>query len=105
MSRKKPKNDNVLYYGYWGNLKALQLRDEYPDKYKFYADHYLLKSYLDSIQELYSTRAEHLREKYYAKYGVTDELFERNSLEWMAQMYLCEMKIRKFLTRNILKSS
>lgn len=104
MSKRKVKNDNFIYPGYWGNLKAVQLRDKYPEQYKFYVDNKLLGSYLDGIQEVYFSRAEQLREKFYLKHGVTDELFERNSIEWMAQMYLCEVKIRKFLTRKLLKS-
>lgn len=104
MSKKKPKNDNFLYPGYWGNTKAVQLRDQRPEQYKFFQDNNLLEDYLDSIQDLYSARADQLREKLYAKHGVTDELFDRNSLEWMAQMYLCEVKLRKILTRQLLKT-
>lgn len=103
--KKRQDNDQILYLGYWGNLKALQLRDKFPRKYKFLVDNNMLEPFLDNFQELYSLRADQLREKLCKKHGVDDALFERNSIDWMTERFLIEKKIRWFLTRKILKSS
>lgn len=103
MAYKKKKQDtqNQLYPGLWGNTKAVYLRDHHPKKYEFLIKNNLLKSHLDSIQSAYEIRSEELLERFKKKHGIDDELRESDSIEWLAECYKMEDKVRRFLIKKL----
>jgi len=96
------KKKEVAYPGFWGNAKAQYMKEHQPKKYEFFRENKMLDSYLDNIQKAYASRATNLIERLSKKH-IDDDLEHRDCVEWMAENFRIERKVRKFLMRKLKK--
>ena len=105
-NRKKKKgkdvDDHVIYPGFWGNVRALYLKEHQPRKFAFLQENYLLEPHLNKIQKAYEARAKSLMERLTKKH-IDETLQDRDCVAWLAETFRMEKDVRKFLVRKLQK--
>ena len=77
-SKKPPE-----FYGVWGRMRAEFLKREKPAIYRHLMKSGELMEYLDGYQRAYSKRAAALDADLSKERGLTDDLMERDALQWI----------------------
>ena len=89
------------FCGVWGSMREKYLREKNPKLYAAMLEKGELEEYLKSYQKSYSQRAEKIFEELSAKYGVNEELYEKNKLEWILATEKLEEEVKAILKKEI----
>lgn len=89
------------FCGVWGHLRKEYLQTKKPEMYNFLVEEGGLEEYLTGYQTAYSTRAEKMAEELAAERGVNEELYKRDSLEWILATEKIEEEVHNKLEREI----
>ena len=84
-------------------MREKYLREKNPELYTAMLEKGELEEYLTSYQKSYSQRAENIFEELSAKYGVNEELYEKNSLEWILETEKMQEEVKAILKKEIQK--
>ena len=79
---RKPKEPSE-FYGVWGRMREDYLKREKPAIYRHLMKSGELMEYLDGYQRAYSKRAAALDAELSKERGLTDDLMERDALQWI----------------------
>ena len=91
------------FCGVWGNLREKYLREKNPELYAAMLEMRELEEYLTSYQKSYSQRAEKIFEKLLLKRGISKELYEKDSLEWLLETEKLQEEVKAILKKEIQK--
>ena len=91
------------FCGVWGNLREKYLREKNPKLYAAMLEKGELEEYLTSYQKSYSQRAEKIFEKLLLKRGISKELYEKDSLEWLLETEKLQEEVKAILKKEIQK--
>ena len=91
------------FCGVWGNMREKYLREKNPKLYAAMLEKGDLEEYLTSYQKSYSQRAEKIFEKLLLKRGISKELYEKDSLEWILETEKLEEEVKEILKEEIQK--
>ena len=91
------------FCGVWGNMREKYLREKNPELYAAMLSTGGLEEYLTSYQKSYSQRAEKLFEKLLLKRGISKELYEKDSLEWILETEKLQEEVKEILKKEIQK--
>lgn len=91
------------FCGVWGNMREKYLREKNPKLYAAMLEMGELEEYLKSYQKSYSQRAEKIFEKLLLKRGISKELYEKDSLEWILETEKLEEEVKEILKEEIQK--
>ncbi len=97
---RKPKEPSE-FYGVWGRMREDFLKREKPAIYRHLTKSGELMEYLDGYQQAYSKRAAALDAELSKERGLTDELMERNSLQWIMLAGQIHMEVLRRLEAEI----
>lgn len=89
------------FCGVWGSMREKYLREKNPKLYATMLEKGELEEYLTSYQKSYSQRAEKIFEELSAKYGVNEELYEKNKLEWILSAEKIQEEVKEILKKEI----
>lgn len=89
------------FCGVWGHLREEYLRANEPKFYNLLLEDGDLEEYLTNYQKAYSNRAEKMAEELAAERGVNEELYKRDSLEWILATEKIEEEVHKELIKEI----
>ena len=91
------------FCGVWGQLREEFLKEKEPELYKSLIERGKLEEYLTNYQVAYSNRAEKMSEKLSEERGVTEELYQNDSLEWILESEKIQEDVRAALAEEICK--
>lgn len=91
------------FCGVWGNMREKYLREKNPKLYTAMLEKGNLEEYLTSYQKSYSQRAEKIFEKLLLKRGISKELYEKDSLEWILETEKIQEEVKEILKEEIQK--
>ena len=89
------------FCGVWGHLREEFLKVHNPEMYKSLSEKSELENYLTGYQTAYSSRAEKLAEKLSAERGVNEELYKKDSLEWILETEKIQEEVKAKLAEEI----
>lgn len=89
------------FYGVWGRMRADFLRKKHPAVYRRLAESGELTGYLEGYQQAFSKRADVLDAQLSEECGLTDELMERDALQWILLSAKIHEEISKRLREEI----
>ena len=89
------------FCGIWGHLREEYLKLKKPELYESLKEKGELENYLSGYQLAYSNRAEKLAKELSEKRGVNEELYNRNSLEWILETEKIQEEIQEKLKKEI----
>ena len=84
------------FCGVWGSM-----REKTPELYAAMLEKGELAEYLTSYQKSYSQRAEKIFSKLLLKRGINEELYEKNSLEWIMETEKLQEEVKEILKKEI----
>lgn len=84
-------------------MREKYLREKNPKLYAAMLEMGELEEYLKSYQKSYSQRAEKIFEKLLLKRGISKELYEKDSLEWILETEKLEEEVKEILKEEIQK--
>ena len=91
------------FCGVWGNLREKYLKEKKPKLYEVLLAKGDLVEYLTSYQVSYSHRAERIFKELLSKRGINEELYEKNSLEWIMETEKIQEEVKELLQEEIQK--
>ena len=91
------------FCGVWGHLREKYLKEKNPELYDALRDKGDLEEYLTSYQVSYSHRADRIFKELLSKRGINDELYEKNSLEWIMETEKIQEEVKELLQKEIQK--
>ena len=89
------------FFGVWGQMREEFLREKEPELYNLLIERGKLEEYLTNYQVAYSNRAEKLAEELSEERGVTEKLYQNDSLEWILKSEKIQEDIRAKLAEEI----
>ena len=89
------------FCGVWGHLREEFLREHNPEMYDSLLKKGELERYLTGYQTVYSNRAEKLAEKLATERGVNEELYKKDSLEWILESEKIQEEVKAKLEVEI----
>ena len=89
------------YCGVWGHMREEYLQTEKPEMYNLLVEEGGLEEYLTGYQTAYSNRAEKMAEELAAERGVNEELYKRDSLEWILKTEKIQEEVHAKLEKEI----
>ena len=97
---RKPKEPSE-FYGVWGRMREDYLKREKPAIYRHLMKSGELMEYLDGYQRAYSKRAAALDAELSKERGLTDDLMERDALQWILLAGQIHLEVLKRLEYEI----
>ena len=91
------------YCGVWGQMRAEYLKENNPDLYEEMKESGEFEEYLNGYQIAYSNRAEKLSKEMSAERGVNEELYKKDSLEWILETEKIQEEVKEILKKEIQK--
>ena len=91
------------YCGVWGQMRAEYLKENNPDLYEELKESGELEEYLNGYQIAYSNRAEKLSKEMSEERGINEELYNKDSLEWILETEKIQEEIKEILKKEIQK--
>ena len=89
------------YCGVWGHLREEYLQTKKPELYNLLVEKGELEEYLTGYQVAYSNRAEKMAEKLAKERGVNEELYKKDSLEWILETEKIQEEVQSALEKEI----
>ena len=89
------------FCGVWGSMREKYLREKNPKLYTVMLEKGELEEYLKSYQKSYSQRAENIFKEKSMKRGLNEELYEKNSLEWIMETEKLQEEVKAILKKEI----
>ena len=89
------------FCGVWGQMREEFLKEKEPKLYNLLIERGKLEEYLTNYQVAYSNRAEKLAEELSEERGVTEKLYQNDSLEWILKSEKIQEDIRAKLAEEI----
>lgn len=89
------------YCGVWGHLREEYLQTKKPELYSLLVEKGELEEYLTGYQVAYSNRAEKMAEKLAKERGVNEELYKKDSLEWILETEKIQEEVQSALEKEI----
>lgn len=89
------------YCGVWGHLREEYLQIKKPEMYSLLVEKGELEEYLTGYQVAYSNRAEKMAEKMAKERGVNEELYKKDSLEWILTTEKIQEEVQSALEKEI----
>ena len=89
------------YCGVWGHLREEYLQTKKPEMYSLLVEKGELEEYLTGYQVAYSNRAEKMAEKLAKERGVNEELYKKDSLEWILTTEKIQEEVQSALEKEI----
>ena len=97
---RKPKEPSE-FYGVWGRMREDYLKREKPAIYRHLIKSGELMEYLDGYQRAYSKRAAALDAELSKERGLTDDLMERDALQWILLAGQIHLEVLRQLEQEI----
>lgn len=91
------------FCGVWGHLRERYLKEKKPKLYDALRDKGKLEEYLRRYQVSYSHRAEKIFNELLTKRGINEELYGKNSLEWIMETEKIQEEVKELLQEEIQK--
>ena len=89
------------FCGVWGHLREEYIQTRKPELYNLLVEEGKLEEYLTGYQVAYSNRAEKMAEKLATERGVNEELYKRDSLEWILATEKIQDEVKSTLEKEI----
>ena len=89
------------FCGVWGHLREEFLREHNPEMYDSLLKKGELERYLTGYHTVYSNRAEKLAEQLATERGVNEELYKKDSLEWILESEKIQEEVKAKLEVEI----
>ena len=89
------------YCGVWGQIREEYLKTNKPEMYNQLKEEGTLEEYLTGYQIAYSNRAEKMAKELAAERGINEELYEKDSLEWILETEKIQEEIKATLAKEI----
>ena len=89
------------FCGVWGHLREEYIQTRKPELYNLLVEEGKLEEYLTGYQVAYSNRAEKMAEKLATERGVNEELYKRDSLEWILATEKIQEEVKSTLEKEI----
>lgn len=89
------------YCGVWGHLREVYIQKKKPELYNLLVEEGELEEYLTGYQVAYSNRAEKMAEKLAKERGVNEELYKKDSLEWILETEKIQEEVQSALEKEI----
>jgi len=93
--------DELLSYGYYGNLRGEWLRKNQPAIFNALSQNGELESYLLSYQKSYSLKSYRLFQKFEEEYGITESLHSNDFPAFIRLQYKISQKVNEILKNEI----
>ena len=91
------------YCGVWGQMREEYLKQNNLDLYEKLQESRELEEYLNGYQIAYSNRAEKLSKEMSEERGVDEELYKKDSLEWILETEKIQEEVKEILKKEIQK--
>lgn len=89
------------FCGVWGHMREEYLRVHEPKLYNLLLEKGEPEEYLTSYRKAYSNRAEKIADKLATERGVNEELYKRDSLEWILKTEKIQEEVHDTLAKEI----
>ena len=89
------------YCGVWGQIREEYLKTNKPEMYNHLKEEGTLEEYLTGYQIAYSNRAEKMAKELSVERGINEELYEKDSLEWILETEKIQEEIKATLAKEI----